>query len=329
MADFSSELALMIGLGVGIDYALFIVTRYREAYATTAATSQARGRAARWTPPAARCCSPAHRRDRAARHVRCSASSFLYGVAIAASLGVLLDARRLAHAAARAARVRLGDARRPRRARRAAAAAPQARLAAAAAGPAGSGVDASAARGAAAIVAGRAVMLALAAPALGAAPRLQRRRQRPAEQTTHKAYELLAQGFGQGFNGPLLVAVQLPAAGDTGAARAGSRRRSPHTPGVASVAPPRLNPAGDVATIAVYPTLLAAEPRRPRRSSSACASDVVPPLAQRDRRDGLRRRRHRGAVDFATRARPEAAAVHRRRRAARRRCCCSSSSARC
>ena len=30
MADFAAELALMIGLGVGIDYALFIVTRYRE-----------------------------------------------------------------------------------------------------------------------------------------------------------------------------------------------------------------------------------------------------------------------------------------------------------
>ena len=32
MVDFSSDLALMIGLGVGIDYALFIVTRYRDAY---------------------------------------------------------------------------------------------------------------------------------------------------------------------------------------------------------------------------------------------------------------------------------------------------------
>jgi len=36
--DFSSELAAMIGLGVGIDYALFIVTRFREAYATPGAT---------------------------------------------------------------------------------------------------------------------------------------------------------------------------------------------------------------------------------------------------------------------------------------------------
>ena len=32
IADFGSQLALMIGLGVGIDYALFIVTRYRENY---------------------------------------------------------------------------------------------------------------------------------------------------------------------------------------------------------------------------------------------------------------------------------------------------------
>ena len=31
--NFSSELAAMIGLGVGIDYSLFILTRYREAYA--------------------------------------------------------------------------------------------------------------------------------------------------------------------------------------------------------------------------------------------------------------------------------------------------------
>src|SRR5437763_6503873 len=33
--DFGSELALMIGLGVGVDYALFIVTRFREQYRTS------------------------------------------------------------------------------------------------------------------------------------------------------------------------------------------------------------------------------------------------------------------------------------------------------
>src|SRR5207248_4601726 len=32
MSNISPELAVMIGLGVGIDYALFIVTRFRENY---------------------------------------------------------------------------------------------------------------------------------------------------------------------------------------------------------------------------------------------------------------------------------------------------------
>ena len=36
--NFSSELAAMIGLGVGIDYALFILTRFREAHATPGPT---------------------------------------------------------------------------------------------------------------------------------------------------------------------------------------------------------------------------------------------------------------------------------------------------
>ena len=32
MSNVSPELAVMIGLGVGVDYALFIVTRFRENY---------------------------------------------------------------------------------------------------------------------------------------------------------------------------------------------------------------------------------------------------------------------------------------------------------
>ena len=50
-------LATMIGLGVGIDYALFIVTRHFRGM-TTACRSTSRSRARR-RPPAARCSSPA------------------------------------------------------------------------------------------------------------------------------------------------------------------------------------------------------------------------------------------------------------------------------
>ena len=60
--NFSSELAAMIGLGVGIDYSLFILTRYprglrrpRPHPRAGAASRSCR----RWTPPGAPCCSPA------------------------------------------------------------------------------------------------------------------------------------------------------------------------------------------------------------------------------------------------------------------------------
>src|SRR5207244_12676662 len=52
---------------------------------------------------------------------------------------------------------------------------------------------------------------------------------------------------------PLQLAVSLPSAGDTGGlTRFTTTLR--HTPGIASVAAPRLNPGRDTAAIAVYPT---------------------------------------------------------------------------
>ncbi len=82
----------MIGLGVGIDYALFILTRFREAYRTPGPTFET---------PASR---SSRRSTRPGRAVLFAGStvviallgmmllgvSFLYGVAISASIGVLL-----------------------------------------------------------------------------------------------------------------------------------------------------------------------------------------------------------------------------------------------
>ena len=56
MASFSSELSLLIGLGVGVDYALFIVTRYRQGLLR--GLTARRPSSSPSTPPVARCCSP-------------------------------------------------------------------------------------------------------------------------------------------------------------------------------------------------------------------------------------------------------------------------------
>ena len=67
--------------------------------------------------------------------------------------------------------------------------------------------------------------------------------------TTRQAYDKLAEGFGPGFNGPLVVAVDVP----KGASLNGLEQAIAKTADVAAVAPPQLNQAGDAATIAVIP----------------------------------------------------------------------------
>ena len=74
----------------------------------------------------------------------------------------------------------------------------------------------------------------------------------PPGSTTGQAYQMLSDGFGPGFTGPLLVAATLPAPSDTAAlGKLASSIRS--EPGVASVSPPRVSPAGTAAVLQVYP----------------------------------------------------------------------------
>ena len=80
----------------------------------------------------------------------------------------------------------------------------------------------------------------------------------PAGSTTRKAYDLLAEGFGPGFNGPFSVVAKLPGRTTTAVLHR-LRRDIEGEPGVASVTPPTINPAGDVGVIQVYPDDLAGE----------------------------------------------------------------------
>ncbi len=75
----------------------------------------------------------------------------------------------------------------------------------------------------------------------------------PKSDTTRLAYDLLAKGFGPGFNGPLLVAIEVP---NQQAASALPRLRTAiaREPGVAEVTPPSLGPSGTVAVMQVFPS---------------------------------------------------------------------------
>ncbi len=250
MPSFALELAGMIGLGVGIDYALFIVTRFREIYRENGGDVQE---------------AIALAMDTAGRAVLFAGVtvviallgmfalgvSFLYGLAIAASLAVLLVmvasitllpallgffGRRVGKGGRLARLV----SRRPRPERP--------RLGFWTRWVAGIQRHPVVAASAAGVL-----MLVLAAPALWLRLGSSDAGNNPTSFTTKRAYDLLAQGFGPGFNGPLSLVVKLPHAGDTAALDAFSAavRR---TPDVAAVAPPRLSPSGDAAVISVYPS---------------------------------------------------------------------------
>lgn len=75
----------------------------------------------------------------------------------------------------------------------------------------------------------------------------------PRSTTQRQAYDLVAEGFGPGTNGPLLVVVQLPSSGDD-AVLSSITSALQKTPGVKTVLPAQTSPNGAVAQIGVLPT---------------------------------------------------------------------------
>ncbi len=70
--------------------------------------------------------------------------------------------------------------------------------------------------------------------------------------SSRRAYDLLSQGFGPGFNGPLLFAAELPGDGDVAALEALGEELQTYE-GVAGVVPPVVGPEGDTAVMLVFP----------------------------------------------------------------------------
>jgi RND superfamily putative drug exporter len=100
---------------------------------------------------------------------------------------------------------------------------------------------------------GLAVVIALALPVLSLRLGFTDAGNDPAGSQTREAYDLVAKGFGPGSNGPFVLAVQLPKGADAGDL-AGLHNRLAGTPGVASVSPATVSPSGTTAVIRVNPT---------------------------------------------------------------------------
>jgi RND superfamily putative drug exporter len=102
--------------------------------------------------------------------------------------------------------------------------------------------------------AGSVVLLAvLAVPFLGIHFAIPDAGNNPEGSSSRRAYDLLAEGFGAGASAPLLIVAEGPGAAEQ---QAISRLRADlaGTPGVAAVSPPRLAPDGATALITVEPT---------------------------------------------------------------------------
>ncbi len=267
--DFGSELALMIGLGVGVDYALFIVTRFRENYRRNGGDVQRAVQDAMNTSGRAVLFAGATVVI-ALLGMFALGVSILNGAAVAAAIGVVLvltASLTLLPALLSIAGPRIGRAGRREANEGAAGAKPSFWL---------RWVRRVQRRPALTAVGATALMLVFAAPALGLRLASSDAGNDPASNTTRQAYDLLAKGFGPGFNGPLQVAVALPKAGDsaaltqiTGALHA--------TKGIASVGTPRLNATGTAAAIIAYPTT---SPQSAQTSSlvAQLRGTVIPPI---------------------------------------------------
>jgi RND superfamily putative drug exporter len=103
-------------------------------------------------------------------------------------------------------------------------------------------------------------MLTLALPALSLRTGFPDAGDNPPGHTERKAYELLADGFGPGYNAPLVVVVDLRAAPLDASSVSSLAARIAAVPGIARVGEPRSNRAGDTVVLAALPSSAPSDP---------------------------------------------------------------------
>jgi putative drug exporter of the RND superfamily len=249
IVSFAPILGVLIGLGVGIDYALFIVTRHRSGV-----------RAGQGIEAAA-----VHAVSTAGRAVFFAGLtvaiallgqfavgvSFLSGAAVAATVTVVLTmlaSLTLLPALLGFIGPKVLSRRERRRIRESGPAAE-----AVAAGPWYRWSRSIERRSALRAVVALLVVIVVALPVFALRLGLDDAGTDPASSTTRQAYDLLATGFGPGFNGPFELVAALPRPADE-AAFARVVTAAARQPGVVAASPPQVSPAGTAAVAVLYPS---------------------------------------------------------------------------
>jgi putative drug exporter of the RND superfamily len=246
--DWSPIVAGLIGIGVGVDYALLVLTRFRSALREGKDRHDAVVEAV--TTAGRSVLIAGGTVVIAVLGLALTGLPYMYGVAISASLAVLvvmlaavsLLPALLSYLGPRVDRLRIpflgralkteGDGRES---------------------PAARWSHAVQRRPWTALVVATAILLALAAPALGMRLGFPDAGNDPPDTMTRQAYDLMADGFGPGTSGPLVIVAELP----DPAARNGVDalvRSLRADPGVDYVPPPVINKDGDAALITAIPT---------------------------------------------------------------------------
>ncbi|MFG2940466.1 MMPL family transporter [Streptomyces sp. NPDC048282] len=256
LSSSTGTLAMMLGLAVGIDYALFVVSRYREERATGRAPEEAAGLAvgtagsavvfAGLTVVIALAGLSVVGIPMLTKMGLTAAGAVIVAVVIALTVVPALLGFWPNAVLAGSARRGEGGRRRLFRARKATT-------------PQG---DNRGTRWARFVLRRPVPVLLLGVVGLGAlaVPMTQLRLGMPGDEakststTERRAYDDLAKGFGPGFNGPLTIVVDAKGTDDAKGGVGTVRERIAATDGVVSVSQPRFNKAGDTAVFTATPS---------------------------------------------------------------------------
>ncbi|MEU8510426.1 MMPL family transporter [Kitasatospora sp. NPDC048722] len=252
LSSTTGTLAMMLGLAVGIDYAVFIVSRYRAELAEGRTPQEAAGRAAGTAGSAVVFAG--------LTVVIALAGLSVVGIPILAKMGMaaagtVVIAVLVALTLVPALLGFIGKRVLPRKVRKRAGHTDGASPAPASAKENGGARWARfVLRRPVAVLLGGVIGLGvLAAPALDLRLGLPGDEAKPTSTTQRRAYDLLSEGFGPGFNGPLTVLVDAKGAPDPKAAASEVARTVSALPGVITVTPPMFNKAGDTALLNAVP----------------------------------------------------------------------------